>query len=70
MNRIPIEQVRISHVGVSARYKLGQSHPFVLFAAPINLFQEGCTCEALGECPTCKAWSQLIGQQAQRRHHA
>jgi hypothetical protein len=66
---IPIENVQISHITGRFR-RSAATHPayaFALYAKPVNLLREPCTCFALGSCDVCQAWAATMALNAARR---
>jgi hypothetical protein len=64
---LPIRSVRITHLIGQFDWRLATrpTHTFALYAQPINLLREACTCLATGSCDVCKAWAA-----ARHRHEA
>ena len=67
MTLVPVRSVRIGYITgrFDRRLVTSPTHVFALYAQPINLLHEACTCLATGACDVCKAWAA-----ARHRHEA
>jgi hypothetical protein len=56
---LPVRSVHIGYITgrFDRRMVASPTHAFALYAKPLNLLREGCTCLATGTCDVCKAWA-------------
>ena len=66
---VPIHDARIGYLTGHFRPELAASkaYAFALYARPVNLLREPCTCYATGSCPVCLAWQDTMKVNHERR---
>lgn len=67
MTLVPVRSVRIAYLTgrFHGRLVTSPTYAFALYAQPVDLLREGCTCLATGACDVCQAWAA-----ARQRHEA
>lgn len=69
IGKIPVEGAQIASLIGHFQDQVGNpsSRAFAIYAKPVNLLNEPCTCSGNGVCPACRAWQSTMRLNEERR---